>query len=186
MPRYYRKRYTRVVKPKKRWASNMKEIKLTTNTTIEHYGGMVELCKNATQSALPTPVIVKTGNFKVQCDVVTTPGTGLVLSSLIAYVIYLPEGAIPAAATPGEPTPAEVYTFLTGMINAHPEWIMAWRQVGYDAIAENATSADRVTFSSRLKRNLNSGDRVVFALVSAGAVSGLALSGMCQFWTCAN
>lgn len=179
MPRYYRRRYTRtLVKPKKKWASNIKELNLS-STAVNSYGGIVELCKNSTQSALPTPVIVKAGNFKVQCDVVAS-GTDGDLASLIAYVLYLPEGVDPLLQQPNA-----VHQFIEATVTNHPEWILSWRQIGYEAV-QGTKNVDRVSFSSRLKRNLNSGDRIVFALTSNGAIQDLALLGMCQFWTCAN
>lgn len=74
---------------------------------------------------------------------------------------------------------------VTYINDHHPEWILAWKQIGYESL-QGTRNVDRVTFSSRLKRNLNSGDRIVFALNSFGALQDLALLGMCQFWTCAN
>lgn len=178
MARYYRRRYTRVVKPKKKWASNIKKLTLLSEA-VNSYGGIVELCKNSTQSSLPTPVIVKAGNFKVQCDVVAA-GTGGSLASMTAYVLYIPEGVDPLLQSPDS-----VHQFIESTVSNHPEWILAWRQIGYEAL-EGTKNVDRVTFSSRLKRNLNSGDRIVFALNAFGSLQQLSLLGMCQFWTCAN
>lgn len=178
MARYYRKRYTRVVKPKKKWASNIKALSLE-SAEVASYGGIVELCKNSTQAALPTPVIVKAGNFKVQCDVVAGGSDGS-LVSMVAYVLYLPEGVDPLLQESHA-----VHQFIQSTVTNHPEWILAWRQIGYDAV-QGTKSVDRVTFSSRLKRNLNSGDRIVFAVDSNGSIHDLALRGLCQFWTCAN
>lgn len=178
MVRYYRRRYTRtLVKPKKKWASNIKDLSLE-SAQVASYGGIVELCKNSTQTALPTPVIVKAGNFKVQCDVVAAGTDGMV--SLVAYILYLPEGVDPLLQQA-----SAVHQFIQSTVTNHPEWILAWRQIGYEAV-QGTKSVDRVTFSSRLKRNLNSGDRIVFAVDSDGSIHDLALKGKCQFWTCAN
>lgn len=190
MPRYYRRRYTRVVRPKKKWATNMREISLsfpTEQSPTADFGLYTTLCVNSsettTQSVVsPTPTIVKTGNYKVQCDLILSNSAASMTDASV-FILYVPEGI-----TLGS-TVREVYAALTGLVLRHPEWVLAWRQLGADWIASNS-SVQRVTFSSRLKRNLNSGDRVIFALVgknqTGGAVSSCRLSGFAQFWTCAN
>lgn len=192
MARYYRRRYTRVVRPKKKWASNFRDIlmRFPQNTAIPEFAQVKLLCVNGEETqgvgpqALvisPTPVIVKTGNYKVQCDVAMgTSAAALV--SVYVYVVYIPEGVLV------ENTLQASYNFYNQLVLKHPEWVLAWKQVGSELISAN-TNIDRVTFSSRLKRNLNSGDGVYLVVTghsSDGNITRCDISGKVQFWTCAN
>lgn len=178
MPRYYRKRYTRVVKPKKKWATNL--VSLNPSTVALNNKVMMQyvICQNANPVNIPTPVILKTGNFKVQCDAFFNPSANTAVE-FSAYIMYVPEGI----------------TFLTfddvqSFIQKHPEWILCWKYASYDYI--NGTgNIDSVKMSSRLKRNLNSGDTIMFfGLAIAGSSTATfnvyGAKGMVQFWTCAN
>lgn len=188
MPRYYRRRATRVVRPKKKWATNLREftLDLPSNTTTGQIGLYKLLCVNKSEveegtAVSPTPTIIKTGNYKVQCDVVMSTTEATVVR-LYAYILYVPEGVF----TPGSVTAD--YTSLNNIVLRHPEWIIGWRQVSADFLAANA-NVDKVQFSSRLKRNLNSGDQVYFVLTAktdTNQISKLSCRGMAQFWTCAN
>ena len=194
MPRYYRRRSTRIVRPKKKWASNMRSIYLTpiADPNAPEVAFSDVLCANATEVdaggvVTPTPTIVKTGNFKVQCDcsvIITHPG----VVQAMMYVLYIPEGVF----TPNNP--AADYTTLGAIITRHPEWILSWRQFSSDAM-DTRGNLERVSFSSRLKRNLNSGDKVYVVLLVnvvqsltpvVAKVQNVICRGMAQFWTCAN
>ena len=91
MPRYYRRRYTRVVKPKKKWATNLVGLNPTKTTQNNTVMFQYVICQNANPTNVPTPVILKTGNFKVQCDAFfnLSEGTAVEFS---AYIMYVPEG----------------------------------------------------------------------------------------------
>lgn len=173
MPRYYRRRRTVVVRPKKKWASNMKLAGLTTAVPTQ------VLVENSLQAASPTPVIVKVGNFKVQGDAVITPGTTPIpIASLIVVVFYLPEGITLAGGT------------AQSVVEQHPEWILAWKQMDVAPIAVTGQgTCDAFSVSSRLKRNLNSGDRVCIGYIldanSAPNVT-VTIRFTAQYWTCAN
>lgn len=177
MPRRYYRRRTIIRAPRKKWASNI----TTRNFTIAPGGDTgipyIQLVSNAVQSSAPTPVIVKAGNFKVNADFsITTSGTADI--HLIAFIVFLPEGI--ASANNQQ---------FGNLINSHPEYIMAWRQL--DTIPSVTTSdqhLESVTFSSRLKRNLNSGDSVVFGILdqSTTQVSLIKTQITCQYWTCSN
>ena len=164
--RYYR-RYVRVA-PKKKWASNI----LVGSVTTSNYATIVE---NSTQTSTPTPVIVKCGNFKVQGDVMFSTGgstpTRPVCMNL--FLIFCPEGVSPS----------------DGLIGAHPEWIIGWKTVDVGVIrstSESGNPTSSFSMSSRLKRNLNSGDRIVAILQSSdGSMTGQCVF-TCQYWTCAN
>lgn len=184
MARYYRRRYTRTIvrAPKKRWASNIIELSGTperdTNGQFSYYK---TLAVNKSEGSAPSPVIVKTGNFKVQFDLnINVAASGLV--DCKAFILYLPQGML------SEPYN---YTNLYPVIANHPEWIIAWRQLDFgNANAAGTIDTSVVKFSSRLKRNLNTGDTVIFALLGTGDFTGITyaanIKGLAQLWTCAN
>lgn len=177
MPRYYRRRYTKVVRPKKKWGSNIYNFNMNTAGNATLQGATVTLVQNSLSSTTPTPVIIKAGNFKVQGDAffVTSAATQVELS---IYVVYLPEGINPSNA-------AEYQALIT----AHPEWILAWKFVSANRVTQSATDQS-MTFSltSRLKRNLNSGDKIALVgIATAGSsLTSANFAGLCQYWTCAN
>ena len=182
MARYYRRRYTRVVKPKKKWGSNMIGVEMNvvnSGQTITGGYHAVTLATNKTETTSPTPVIVKTGNFKVQGDLhYTGSGTSVGHPSAMLYVVFVPQGM--------EPT---TYAAASSLIANHPEWILAWRFLESNIVnAAGIVDTNRFSFSSRLKRNLNSGDSILAILLvgSLGVGQTCTVNGMCQFWTCAN
>lgn len=163
--RYYR-RYVRVA-PKKKWASNI--IQGSVSTT--NYATIVE---NSAQTATPTPVIVKCGNFKVQGDAqYAYPGGSSRPVNLNFFLIFVPEGVTPS----------------DGLIGSHPEWVIGWRNidvVGVKPNTESGVAAAAFSFSSRLKRNLNSGDRVCAIIQTNDSQVSASSVFTCQYWTCAN
>ena len=169
--RYYR-RYTRVVAPKKKWASNL--VSGTIGTAGSGQALYIDLVGNSTQAASPTPVIVKAGNFKVQGDafVDTRAGGQATIISAQLFILYCPEG---------------VNTNLDQVITQHPEWVMAWTTL--DLPITNAVavaSGSRFTLSSRLKRNLNSGDRIRIVIRGGGENNIIVCHFTAQYFTCAN
>lgn len=175
--RYY-KPYKRSYSSKKKWATCMKRGRLT--FSVNSGSGHAEdvLVANSTQAATPTPVIVKTGNFKIQGDCYVTGNGGANVqdtSTVTLYVMYLPEVVVSSA---------NVIT----TVNDHPEWILAWKVLDINPGSPESNSAS-FSFSSRLKRNLNSGDTI--ALVAIGTDSNsftpyFAINYTCQYWTCSN
>lgn len=188
--RYYRSRI-RYVKPKRKWASNITNLSVNANVGVSgEYLLYKQLCANSVQSGtIPTPTIIKCGNFKVQGDLTYyTAASGQSLYSgrisAVAYIVYIPEGIVISGnvtATTGQ-----------GIIDAHPEWVMCWKVIDFDYGSTNTAAA--FSFSSRLKRNLNSGDSIYyFVIPKAGSLesgatgnSQLRFNGAVQFWTCAN
>lgn len=171
MPRRYYKR-TRVVRPRKRWATNFKQGRLETGANETAI-----LVENTTQSSSPTPVIVKCGNFKLQGDLssVSTQGYNTV-PRITIVVFFLPQGVELTATT------------ANGILENHPEWILVWKQIDASGVGSgNYVQGSTFSVSSRLKRNLNSGDRVCIGYTNdtAGVVSPT-IKFTCQYWTCAN
>ena len=107
-----------------------------------HY---VTICANDTHTAVaPTATIIKCGNFKTNFSI--TYGTGFAgLGSILfrLVIIYVPQG----------------YTSITeDLLSKHPEWIIAWTQF-------SPINGTTVTFGSKLKRNLNSGDEILLGYI---------------------
>lgn len=177
MPRRYYRRRTVVRAPRKKWGSNINNFNFVTAGTAQLQGGSVTLVQNSASTSNPTPVIIKAGNFKVQGDAffITSAQAQVELSM---YVVYLPEGL--------NPTDAAAYQ---GLITAHPEWVLAWKFISANRVGQ-AGSDQSLSFSlsSRLKRNLNSGDKIVLlGLAAAGSsLTSANFAGLCQYWTCAN
>lgn len=199
MARYYRKRYTRVVKPKRKWATNMRKIFFDSGTiSVPHVGIAVLLCANSAEvvtgeAQVPTPTVIKTGNYKVQCDAHIGTSSSAVIRTMM-YIVYIPEGVfVPSTASTVSSRVQTDFVSLNLIIQRHPEWILAWRQFGADVIAASA-NLDKVSFSSRLKRNLNSGDKIYAVFLAnddtegtgTNVISRAVVNGTCQFWTCNN
>lgn len=184
MARYRRYRRTIVRAPKKKWCSNLVALNMNVSNTgasaTEAYY-IQTVANNKTETTIPTPVIVKTGNFKIQGDLNfqhsgTVDTTAFTTATL--YIIYLPEGIIP-----------NDYATMNNVIQNHPEWIMGWRYLESGVMNPNKwTDSNRFSLSTRLKRNLNSGDSIAAVLIMTALPSGgsAQLKGQCQFWTCAN
>lgn len=168
--RYYR--YPRRTVAKKKWASNYKSG--TINTTADNQWTI--LVENKAQADAPTPTIIKTGNFKVQGDCyITNLSAEAFRGAVKVHVLFVPEGWANAD--------------IANIPAQHPEWILCWCVV--DTTISNAnTAADGNKFSmtSRLKRNLNSGDKIVIQYQEIGFGSNVTahVYYTTQFWTCAN
>lgn len=200
MPRRYYKKRTVVVRPRKKWASNLTQLvgSQTSNVTVAppgqapntHYIITSDLAQNKTQAGSPTPVILKCGNFKLKGDMrlylSTSSSASAQFAGCIAYIMYVPEGVTTSSA----------------LVQQHPEWIMAWSPINVNieyvqsgtAVTQNV---EKFSMSSRLKRNLNSGDKVVMVLdllfvplATATATSTISITYQpsigVQYWTCAN
>lgn len=181
MARYYRRRYTRVVAPKKKWCSNLKSL---VGVAVEYqnpseFSVIKDLVINNSDGATPTPVVVKTGNFKAQIDMTINVGaTGTIEAAI--FIMFVPQGMT-----------LTNYTNINNYITCHPEWILAWRQLDFgNANAQGSVDTTVVRFGSRLKKNLNSGDRICLFVLGSGNFTGVqtngVLNGRIQYWTCAN
>ena len=128
---------------KKKWASFMKEIPNNQiNVTAGTIGGAWSaLVTNSTETATPTPTIVKAKHLKCVFDIFATAGK---LINGAVYLIYVPQGYTPSVDLPVQ----------------HPEWIMAWRGLEIEAITTSTGGGKQVQMSSSMSRNLNSGDAI--------------------------
>ena len=184
MPRYYRRRYTRVVRPKKKWASN---IALWNNSSLSS-SFSTTLVANSAQAASPTPSILKVGNFKMSADIVFKLNAAIGVENYnpasVGYIIYVPEGW------------EDTSTAYDNLIVKHPEWIMATKTLGSSVTGSGSVfNVETINVSTRLKRNLNSGDKVAFYLKLNSYVpqeglpamlESMKITGTCRYWTCSN
>lgn len=149
MPRRVYSKRTIVVRPKKKWSSCLSATSYT--QTMGNEGIKVveyTLVQNQTEGQVPAPVILKTGNFRIYGTTQTSVSASDLtkLYNMTAYVMYCPQG----------------YSYQgTSMqtIYQHPEWIMARGTMRYIPGQQCSFS-----MSSRMKRNLNTGDKVVLVL----------------------
>ena len=149
--RNYKKNYGNL--NKKEWASYMKASSagpLTVPVSGSGYLG-TDLVANSTETATPTPTIIKCKHFKVSIDTYVNSAGYVVAGPLVAYLMYVPQG----------------YTLSTSTPIDHPEWVLSWRSIDTSETTplEN-TYHDVVTMTSSLSRNLNSGDTIKLILVA--------------------
>lgn len=181
----YRRRYRTIIRaPKKKWCSNILDINMTTNgagstTPVATISSSYSiLAENKTEVGSPTPVIIKTGNFRLQGDLRFEGGEAGSFPTCTLYIVYAPQGWLLNTAQSA-----------SALIANHPEWIMAWRVLESGLVpGQDLVDSNRFTVTSRLKRNLNSGDSVAAIVLYDNLATGSAghIRGKCQFWTCAN
>ena len=169
MPRYYkyRRSYVKRVYPRKRWASNIyTKNNLLTLANGEKTSWVFDvLVSNSAQSEVPTPTLLKFGRLKLKGDIRTDAASNNNFVSGIMYVLYVPEG----------------FNITPDIIKYHPEYIMGWTQLSLD-------SGNIFSFSSALKRNLNSGDKIIimFTIDSVNSVQAARNFNFyytAQYWT---
>lgn len=180
MPRRYYTRYRpRAYGKRRKWSPTLLQASMTLDvpTNIESAVSAFTIsviCANSTNqgSAVPVSTIIKVKNFRVNIDITAT--TNYLRNNFYA-IMFLPQGFVPTVNTPVE----------------HPEWIMAWRT--HDPTSASVSSAIGIRnfqLSSRLTRNLNSGDRIVLyqsVILPAGQpASTVSTAYFASFVTCNN
>lgn len=159
--RRYRRTY-----PKQKWQLtlvNPERISLTTGPypASSFYAIHKTICQtvvptdSSAHSVVSSNNIVKVGNFKVKGTFNVSGGTGYNNLSMIIYVIFVPQGIIP------DNTEVSNSNLATSIFYSHPEWVLGWTRVDLDDSGSN----DNFSITSRLKRNLNSGDSVQFGVL---------------------
>lgn len=159
--RYYYRRSKRTY-PKQKWQMNFADCDLSLEfSEIEGFPGnsFYSIHKMICQTVVPTGSsgqgvvsannIVKTGNFKVKGDYIFTNTSSHY--SIILYVVFVPQGISP------NNTAVSNDNLGTSLFFSHPEWVLCWTRFDTKEDASNHFS-----MSSRLKRNLNSGDQIMF------------------------
>ena len=138
----------------------------------------IQLIENPTQDNGVSTSIVKVKNVKVQLSTTgVTDASGLSIYSMQVAILFAPEG----------------FTPNIDMMERHPEWIMAYKLLTIDA---SSTIPINFSISSRLARNLNSGDAIYLVSIirrASAETATQAQTGLIipcfytvQFWTCVN
>lgn len=122
---------------------------LTVPTSASGYVS-ADLVVNSTETATPTPTIIKTKHFKMSVDTYVSTPANIALGPIVAYIMYVPQG----------------YTLATNTPVDHPEWVLSWRSIDTGSALAGTTYHANVTMSSSLSRNLNSGDAIKFVMVA--------------------
>lgn len=205
--------YTRVIRraPRKRWASHIESYIIGAQngtqapTNVPNIAAFKELAKNSNDMSVPTPMIIKTGRYKVSCELtldLTQQATAKDPGNYIfmMYLFFLPQGSNLESPTEHDPYQQAKYRFLaiTNLCYNHPEWILAKKQIDCpqsQVTQMNGKFYGTVTFmSSKLKRNLNSGDSIVLGITcqsvypdAAGQTPyGFVATGSVDYKSCAN
>lgn len=165
MPRRYTRSYRRSGYVRRRkWSPVF--FAQTSTLSADTPFGTVTLAQNSANQGGTSPIatIIKVKNFKVVVDVLSVSGAQGSPSSTFA-IMFLPQG----------------YTADINLMTTHPEWIMAWRSI-------DLQTTNTVQVSSRLTRNLNSGDSIIFFITRnfTGSAPVFGLSLQVSFVTCNN
>lgn len=158
MPRRYTKRTVIIRKPRVKWSPHMEahsdELLISGNTQSV----AIAIAANNSDSHIPTVPVVQVTRINVQAQLGSGQLPGM---DWYAYLMFVPENT----------TLASTSQWLS-YIYAHPEYLMARKIVESDNASDNTSVA--LNMSTRLKRNLNSGDTIYLFLVARviGSVSG--------------
>ena len=173
--RYY---YRRIVRPKQKWAINTAaaDVASTSSFTIGqgHEGTIgVPVCTNSSRieasasSLTSSAQILKTGRWKFKGTIANaTAAVGYIF-----YLVYVPEGYYGTLGS---------YSYEIGndvegndIFYRHPEWVLAWTRKDFTTVDQS----NEVSLTSRLKRNLNSGDQIQMrVLLFNRASSGISIT----------
>lgn len=130
-----------------------------------------DLVSNSVESATPAPSIVKFARFKMTGTCSTSVAVTNIGNLFYArlFIVYCPQSYV-----------YDEYSKIT----AHPEYIIAHRD-----LTLNPAQRTSFTLSSRLKRNLNSGDKIqyVIAIGKESTLTGsVGLQYDYQYWVKTN
>ncbi|AYA60340.1 hypothetical protein [Bovine serum-associated circular virus] len=139
MPRARRTFYT-ARRQTVKWSPHLLIQPMTMEATQGEFASYQLIAKNSSDTSIPVPSVIKVKNFKVSIDTSAPSDFSQGMKYLNAYLMYVPEGI----------------TLNTDTAKNHPEWIIAWRGIN----DTNQSDRDNYVLSSRLARNLNSGDAI--------------------------
>lgn len=166
MPKTRRRYYRKV---KKHWASHIDVLSTETTTGTPSAPGYLvhEICGNASDNVTPIPYLIKVGNISMDLGLhfYTEDPIGEATSNWYTVgVVYVPEGVSLNSGVQ-----------VNALLLNHPEYVMWLKTLvpryipgaatgnGSSLMLENPSP---IKVSSRLKRNLNSGDKIVFFVVA--------------------
>lgn len=178
MPRrYYR---SRRILPRVKWSINSTNILGTAPSCAATKVSAVQLDIVASQSRTrstgdPNNVsaaILKAGRIRFKGVISSSMSAG---QSALVFIAYLPE------LITGSFSDLNYASIGTTVFYSHPEWVMAWTRVDYT----NAAQKNEVSLYTRLKRNLNPGDRIALIVTNinptANAVSQIDVIGTATY-----
>lgn len=153
-----RRRYYRVKKvyPKQKWLPVNNEVNIAGATVLANYYNMTvqPITENPSRNSadgsgnVSSASILKAGRFRFK-GVLNSSSSGAI--SYIIGVSYIPEGYSVSQGTIALSTLGECFFYR------HPEWILCWTRYDYT----DTSQRNEFSMSSKLKRNLNSGDQIV-------------------------
>lgn len=165
-------------------------------------GTWKQLPINASDSHNPTPPIVKCGRFKCSYEFnlnLNYPATPKNPANYMsqAVLIYVPQGWNITTTGTVYQQAVQRAQIIENLMYSHPEWVIARRQVSTPQVNTAAQSnyffGDIEYLSSKLKRNLNSGDFIMFGFYTKCIVEqagetpfGINVNGICEYKTCSN
>lgn len=150
MPRRYTKRTVIIRKPKVKWSPHMEAYNDELLITGKLESVPIVIAANNTDSHIPTVPVIQVTRINVQAQLGSGNMAGL---DWYAYLVFVPENT--TLSTTNE---------WLSFIFAHPEYLMARKIVE----SSNAVTNTSITLnmSTRLRRNLNSGDQIQLLLVA--------------------
>lgn len=168
MPRrYYRSR--KIYRyPKRKWATRMTNQNgaLSINADTQLANRQFVIVNNSQDIDSPTPTIVKCGNPNISIELaIQLSAAGS--TDATAFLIYTPELALSNDAD---------FSACRSFIEAHPEYIMAWKRFDGNSYSSEI-SCNTVILTSRLKRNLNTNDRLRLIILASCITSGVHIVG---------
>lgn len=173
--KYRRRRYYR---SKGRWSANIKPLasQAITATANTSFFATSDLCQNPAQSENTVSQQYTVKNIEISSELeVDGNGAWNNIESLIAYVMYVPQGMLVTETYP----------------SFHPEYIMAMRFIGSPEIdnAQNGPGRNPLKIRTRLARRLQTGDKVILLITGLNQGSttvNLSYNGLIRWWTKAN
>lgn len=156
--RYY---YRRVVRPKQKWAINNVDVRISSSAVTVSgngnaffyqtvVGNLSRVQTGSGQAALAvasSAQILKCGRFKLKGCLPNS----LNYFSYTVFIAYVPEGY----------TLNQGYVTDQNIFYQHPEWIIGWTRKDY----VNSNQSNEISITSRLKRNLNTGDGIIVGVI---------------------
>lgn len=169
-----RRRYYRVkrVYPKQKWLPVNNEVGMNgieSMTESAYLTTILPITENPSRNIadgggnVSSATIIKVGRVRIK-GVLLSNTTGIGMSYIIG-VAYVPEGYNISQ------TSAPIGNLGDSFFYKHPEWIMCWTRIDYS----NASQQNEFSLSSILKRNLNTGDRIIVFRIAVNSTTNTVL-----------
>ena len=165
MPRVRRYRSKAVYYPKQKWSKQFTLMAVSGGNPVS------VIAQNSQAVAVPAPSLITVGNIKVKGDVYIPNVTITSANYCFVAITYVPEGITLSNS-------GDVGSFW----EKHAEYCMGWTVIALGTGADDSTNS--FTISSRLKRRLQAGDRIVLMLYTN--LSGVFAQCNTEYYTHAN